>query len=204
MTFARRGGTLPLMATALLAAGCATTGARRTTPPAAPVADPAAWLQSRQAFELTGRVAGAVDGEGFNAQLQLRQRGADSQLELRSPLGFGSATVHTDGQHLDYRSSRGERLSGEAGLAALTARLGFEPPLASLRYWLLGVPDPSPQAGAVTSDGEAFEQRGWRVSINEKTTASTPAGVVGVPRRLTLERAPVRLRVVVESWKLDR
>jgi len=204
VSFARFRHALPAVAAALLAAGCTTGGLRKPSNPLEPIADPTHWLQSRDAFEVAGRVAGAVNGEGFNAQLELRQRGADSQLALRSPLGFGSATVHTDGQRLDYRSSRGETLSGEAGLAALTSRLGFEPPLASLRYWLLGVPDPSAEAGLATSGGDSFEQGGWRVSISEKATASTSAGAIAVPRRLTLERAPVRLRVVVEKWNLDR
>lgn len=200
---ARLRAALPIVTAALLAAGCVTTAARKPFP-TEPIADPTRWLQSRESFEVAGRVAGAVNGDGFNAQIELRQRGADSQLALRSPLGFGSASVHTDGQHLEFRSSRGEKLSGEAGLAALTGRLGFEPPLASLRYWLLGVPDPSAEAGVATAGDDSFQQGGWRISINEKSTASTPAGVVAVPRRLTIERAPVRLRVVVEKWKLDR
>ena len=192
---------VPLVVAAL-AAGCATT----PRPSAEPLADPVTFLQSRERFELEGRVAGAVGGEGFNAQLDLKQRGAESELVLRSPLGFGSATIRTDGQRLEYRSSRGDVLEGDEGLAAIAARLGFEPPVRSLRYWLMGVPDPggtAPVIGEGAPPG-SFEQQGWRVSVAEWKPTTVPAGVVPLPRRITLERPPVRLRVVVDEWKLDR
>lgn len=198
----RAPGAVVLALVAALAAGCATT----PRPAAEPLADPVAFRQSRERFELEGRVAGAVGGEGFNAQLDLKQRGPQSELVLRSPLGFGSATIRTDGERLEYRSSRGDVLEGDEGLAAIAARLGFEPPVRSLRYWLLGVPDPG-GAAPVIGEGAApgsFEQQGWRVSVAEWKPATVPAGMVQLPRRVTLERPPVRLRVVVDEWRLDR
>jgi len=89
-------------------------------------------------------------------------------------------------------------------MAAIAARLGFEPPVRSLRYWLLGVPDPAaPTQPPVTPAGQ-FEQNGWRVTVAESKPMVTAGGVVSLPRRVTLERPPVRLRVVVDTWKLDR
>jgi outer membrane lipoprotein LolB len=180
------------------------------TPPRAPAtvtldADAQrAFLQQLQAFELSGRIAGAVGKEGFSAQLDLAQRGQRARLGLRSPLGFGSATVEIDGREVQFRSSRGESLSGPAALQALQARLGFEPPLASLRYWLLGVPDPAAPAGAPQSleEGQSFEQDGWRITTRETLPTQAAPGRLELPRRVTLERAPVRLRVLIERWKL--
>ena len=194
-----------LLVALVAASGCTTT--RRPETAATPVADPRAFLQSRTRFDLAGRLAGAVGGEGFNAQLQMQQRDARSELVLRSPLGFGSATIRTDGESLEYRSSRGERLSGAEGMAAVAARLGFEPPVRSLRYWLLGVPDPASPSTAIASAppaGAAFEQDGWRVTVGQTRSTALPAGTIDLPRRVTLERPPVRLRVVVDTWKLDR
>src|SRR5205823_11616108 len=40
-------------------------------------------------------------------------------------------------------TARGQHLDSAAAHADLATRLGFDPPLASLRYWILGVPDPA-------------------------------------------------------------
>ncbi len=163
-------------------------------------------LQKLERFELKGRVAGAVGSEGFNAQLDWQQRDSQSRLSLRSPLGFGSATVETDGSTLRFESSRGEKASGDAAMQALQSRLGFEPPLASLRYWLRGVADPSgPAVEEVRTAGEAsrFTQFGWQVTVTERQPLATPDGVVLAPKRVTIERPPVRLRVIVEAWNLE-
>jgi outer membrane lipoprotein LolB len=192
-----------LLAAFLVLTACSTTP-RRSGAPASP-GDQLATLHALEGFDFDGRVAGAVGKEGFNAQLELEQRGARSRLSLRSPLGFGSATVETDGSEMTFRSSRGESATGEAARAALTARLGFEPPLGSLRYWLLGVPDPklpAIQQVPVADGPRGFEQQGWQVTVTESVPAAAPSGEVLVPRRLTLERAPVRLRIVVDKWKL--
>lgn len=162
-----------------------------------------AWLQQVESFDLAGRVAAAVGEEGFSAQLDLEQRGELARLELRSPLGFGSARVETDGRTLNFRSSRGEQFTGDEGLRALAARLGFEPPLASLRYWLMGVPDPAqPVTPLVEGGAGGFEQLGWRVRIDETRPVATPRASLLLPRRVTLERTGVRLRVLVERWNL--
>src|SRR6185312_15924710 len=121
-------------------AGC------RTAPVLPPAAPAPGWeaqraaLQARMHFELKGRVAVAAAGEGFNANLHWTQDGARSFVTLQGPLGVGGAQVTADG----------ERLDSQAAHAALAARLGFDPPLAALRYWVLGVPDPqSPAAEAL-------------------------------------------------------
>jgi outer membrane lipoprotein LolB len=205
MTSRLRCGLASLAIAVLALTGCTT-----LKPAAAPAgvltpAEQVSYLQKVASFQVNGRVAGAVGKEGFSAQLDLQQRGDKSSLSLRSPLGFGSATVESDGRSLEYRSSRGEQLTGDAGLNALTARLGFEPPLSSLRYWLLGVPDPTlPAVEQIAASGApwSFDQRGWKITVSEPVAAAAGEATVQVPRRVTIERAPARLRIIVDKWKL--
>lgn len=190
----------------LLAAGLS---ACVTLPPRAPAPlDPQARrerLQSLAGFSLSGRLAVAVGQEGFSANLDWTQRSAHTELDLRAPLGFGSAHVVRDGAKLNLESSRGERFSGAEAADALAARLGFDPPLDSLRYWALGVADPA--RPAVESAGEgglpaAIEQDGWRIEYTEYKAAVAQGADTPLPRRLTLTRGPVRLRLVVDRWTL--
>ena len=85
--------------------------------------------------------------------------------------------------------------------AKLADKLGFEPPLASLRYWVLGVPDPAAPA-SVQLDSEqrltGLMQDGWRVDYG----AYMPVGAEWLPRLMTLQREGVRVRMVVDGWQL--
>ncbi len=190
------------MAVLLLSAGC------RTLPPAVvvgPGAD-APWPEQRAALEkldrygLNGRVAVAAQGQGFSASLRYQQLPRSSNLALDGPLGIGGLRVELEGEGVSIATSRGEKLDGEAARDELERRLGFELPLAELRWWLLGIPAPG-DASVNQDDGSGeihdFTQNGWRVSINSRA-----AGLgFALPQRLTAEREGARLKLLVENWQ---
>jgi outer membrane lipoprotein LolB len=175
-----------------------------THPPATPTAE--SWQQRRvrlqqlEQFGFKGRLAAAIRNDGFNASLQWQQRGERSAIDLRAPLGFGSVHVERDAAHFTLQTSRGEKLDGDAALAGLAARLGFSPPLDSLRYWILGVPNPERPSIETPGVGAryltALEQDGWHIEYQEYRDA---AGVA-MPRRAQLTRADARLRLIVDEW----
>jgi len=158
-------------------------------------------LQAREHFELKGRVAVAAGTQGFNARLRWQQDGARAQLALEGPLGAGAVHIDAQGDHLDIVTASGARLASDAARAELSARLGFDPPLASLRYWILGVPDPA-QPGEETLDPgrqhlTRLEQDGWRIDYDSYVSV----GGEWLPARLTLERADVRVKLLVDDWQ---
>lgn len=186
---------------ALLAvlAGC------RTLPPAPPAGE--SWelrrpqLQSLEHFALRGRVAVAAGGEGFNAGLRWTQEGDRSQVTLEGPLGVGGAQLTASGDDLTVITARGERIESEAAHAELAARLGFDPPLSSLRYWVLGVPNPGQPASESLDPAQqrlaALTQAGWHVEYQSYTSANGEA----LPARMTLQRDAVRVRLLVDDWQ---
>ena len=187
-------------AAALLAlAGC------RTAPLPAPAAPP--WdarrpqLQARAHFELKGRVAVAAGGQGFNARLRWAQEGSRAQVALEGPLGAGAVHIDAAGNDLDIVTASGARLTSDAARAELNARLGFDPPLASLRYWILGVPDPASPADETLDPARQhltrLEQDGWRIDYGSYVAV----GSEWLPARLTLERADVRVKLLVDDWQ---
>lgn len=158
-------------------------------------------LQSLEHFQLRGRVAVASSGEGFNANLRWTQDGDHSQVTLEGPFGVGGAQLSADGDELTVITSQGERIESQAAHAALAARLGFDPPLSSLRYWVLGVPDPKQPANesldAAQQRLSALTQDGWHVEYQ----SYVPAGGETLPARLTLQRDAVRVRLLVDDWQ---
>ena len=177
----------------------------RTLPPAPPPG--VSWdvrrpqLQSLEHFQLRGRVAVAASGEGFNANLRWIQDGDHSQVTLEGPFGVGGAQLSADGDELTVVTSQGERIESQAAHAALATRLGFDPPLSSLRYWVLGVPDPKQPASESLDTAQqrlsALTQDGWHVEYQ----SYIPAGGETLPARLTLQRDAVRVRLLVDDWQ---
>lgn len=184
-------------------------------------------LQSRDHFALKGRVAVASGKEGFNASLHWRQEGTRSNVSLQGPLGAGGVQISAENDNLSVVTSRGERLDSDAARAELESRLGFDPPLSSLRYWVLGVPDPAmPSKVQVDPQQQRLQslvQDGWQIDYNSYMSTSVPraagpaagartdvSGAVNVaggqdasiwlPARMTVQRAGVRVRLVVDGW----
>ncbi|MCC6173074.1 MAG: outer membrane lipoprotein LolB [Gammaproteobacteria bacterium] len=186
----------------LLLAGCA------SLPTAPPTTSPLDWpqrralLQDASRFDLKGRIAVAAGEEGFTAGLRWQQRDADALIELDGPLGIGGLRLHARGEALELTTARGERLDGEAARAELERRLGFELPLAALRYWVRGVPDPAGPAAEQLADAAprltGLEQAGWRIEYAAYVEVPSAGGEL--PRRLSASRESTRLRLVIERW----
>lgn len=195
----RAGIALAGVALTLGLAGCQTV-------PVAP-APTVAWsvrrptLQNLDQYGLDGRVAVAVGNQGFNAGIRWAQSGALTRLTLTGPLGAGGVQVTASGAGLSVVTSSGKRLGNTAARAELQEKLGFQPPLASIRYWVLGVPDPRAPA-SVQLDAQQrlaeLAQDGWQIEY----TSYMPVGAEWLPRLLTLRRAGVRVRMVVDGWRL--
>jgi outer membrane lipoprotein LolB len=193
-------GLLWIVAVAVVA-GC------RTAPPIQqPVTASQPWdvtrpaLQARDHFSLKGRVAVAAGKDGFNASLRWMQAGTRSNVSLEGPLGAGGVQITSDGDALSIVNSHGDHLDSDAAHAELGARLGFDPPLSSLRYWIQGVPDPATPAREKVDPQQqrlqSLEQDGWQIDY----TGYMPSGGASLPAKLTLQRAGVRVRLVVDGW----
>jgi outer membrane lipoprotein LolB len=175
----------------------------KTLPPAPPESAPwdvrKAALQARDKFDLKGRIGVAVNKEGFNANLRWKQRGDQSELSLDGPLGVGGVRITSDGDSLKVLNSRGEQLDSEAAKHEIESKLGFEPPIASLRYWVLGVPDPATAAEETLDDTKrlaTLKQAGWQIDY----TAYASVRGQSLPSKATLTREGVRVRLFVDDW----
>ena len=114
----------------------------------------------------------------------------------------GGARLTASGSDLTLVTSNGEVVDSAAAHAALAERLGFDPPLAALRYWVLGVPDPSQPATESLDPAlqrlTALTQDGWRVDYQSYMSANGEP----LPARLTMRRDAVRVRLLVDDWQL--
>jgi outer membrane lipoprotein LolB len=144
-------------------------------------------------------MAFAVAGEGGSGSFVWDQVEAQTRLDLRGPFGAGALRILANDASLAVDDGGGRSLDAEAARIELQSRLGADLPWRSLRYWMLGVPDPG--APAVVSNSAAaprrvIEQADWTIGYDAFTTEMG----VGLPRRFMARRGDIRVKVVVDDW----
>lgn len=189
-----------LAITTLLLAGCATTRAPPRT--LLPVEAQEQLLHALPGFELEGR-AGLKAG---NASLDWQQSGEQVAVRLAGMLGAGSLRVSWSPTQLTITDSRGEVYEDADAEAVMLQEIGFVPPFDALRYWMLGLEAPGEAATLRTPSTSgrigSLIQRQWNISYDQWMSVAADAGGVQLPRRVTITRDDLRLRVFVDRWKL--
>ncbi|MFO7325198.1 MAG: outer membrane lipoprotein LolB [Pseudomonadota bacterium] len=139
------------------------------------------------------------------ASLDWQQREDDARVRLSGPFGAGAITVDFSPARLTI-SLRGEAYDNAAAETVLLREIGFVPPFDALRYWVLGLAAPGEPPSARTGSEEgrlgSLTQRGWHIRYEQWQAVAARGGGVQLPRRVTITRDDLRLRVVVDRWKL--
>ena len=187
-----------LLGTALLA-GCA------TTRPSVDLPDIEAWdsrtavLGEVREWEFRGRVAVKAGDEGFNGEFDWLQDGDAFRATVGGPLGVGTVRIEGNGRSMVLTDKDGARTELEDAERELQWRYGWTIPVESLRYWALGIPDPSaPGLTEFNEEGRLarLEQGGWTVEISRYREAAGQQ----MPRILTATNADTRVRMVIDRW----
>ncbi|MEM1188786.1 MAG: lipoprotein insertase outer membrane protein LolB [Pseudomonadota bacterium] len=204
-----------LVAAALALSACTTTVPRDAPIQAETASDSSPGLSEQERWALhrnavaaedswiaRGKVAYRLPGDGGSANLFWRQNGGQSELRLSGPLGAGSTEIRNDGALISVRRDGIERRYPADAAPWLPDGQLLPIPVASLRYWLRGVPDPGAAEAAVDlGDGLAasLTQSAWTVRIEAYDRAQAPP----LPSRLRIEApdAALVLRVLIRDWE---
>lgn len=158
-------------------------------------------LQAIEQFELSGRLAASNGTDAFSAGVRWHQQGNDAVIDLSGPLGLGAAHIVQSGGSLSVTNAQGVAYRGPAAGEQMASTLGFDPPLASLRYWVLGASDPSaPEAQVLDAEQRLthLQQQGWQVDYEQYSQVQD----LWLPRRLSITQGRYRLKLVINSWQL--
>jgi outer membrane lipoprotein LolB len=197
--FPQRRSTLRLAAVALGAvlAGCA-------APRSALLPELGDWNARQQVlvgldeWEFSGRIAVKTATDGFNGKLRWAQDRDAFAATASGPLGAGAVRIE-GGRSVALTDKDGTRTELDDAELEFRLRYGWTIPVQSLRYWALGVPDPSVSADTqIDENGRltSLRQRDWSVTFSRYAEG----GGQMMPRVFTAENADTRVRLVIDDW----
>ncbi len=192
--------TLAWLSISLIAlSGCATTRQGTSLP------DLSNWelrqevLGGLREWQFKGRIAVKAGDEGFDGKFNWSQKDDAFTATVGGPLGIGMVRIEGDDHSIVLTEKDGaETVLVDAELE-LYYRYGWTIPIASLRYWALGIPDPrTPAETQIDERGRLVQlrQNDWVVEISRYREEAGQE----MPRNLTATNANTRVRMVIDKW----
>jgi outer membrane lipoprotein LolB len=157
-------------------------------------------LAQRDNWGLLGRVSVTVEEQGWHANLEWLQQGSTYELGLSGPLNQGRLSIAGGPRGVTAHGSDGSVVAATDAESLLTEQLGWSLPVAGMRYWVLGIPDPSQPVVSMTLDElgrlATLEQSGWVIRY--------PSYIEGdgldLPHKIRFDSTRVKVRMVIDEW----
>lgn len=188
---------LLLGASLILLAGCASVG-----PPAAGRATRNAELVALSHWRLDGRIAVQSSTDAFQAGLVWEHEGRQDRVQVSGPLSQGAYSIVLQDKLILIRDNSGNVRTSRNPAALLRQELGVAVPLASLRYWVLGVADPGGAAPIPVYDDQGrlqqLRQADWVLSYLGFVSAAD----YELPQKLLAESRDIKLKLIVDDWSI--
>ena len=192
-----------LTAVMLSVGGCAL---RPTVPgTSVPWAERRARLVALSTWQASGRIAVKSDAGGGQGSVRWQQAETRSVVRVSGPFGAGAYEIAWDRDAVEIIGRAGDAQLAYAGPNAaekfLHAQLGWSFPAMSLRYWILGVPDPGHKSRERFDDNgwlAGIEQDGWSIAYDDFEIRNE----IWLPRKVVLNNDQARVRLIVDEWEL--
>lgn len=150
-------------------------------------------------WQFSGRIAVSAGEEGFNGKIRWHQQGDTFKATVGGPLGIGTVRIEGDGVSVVHTDKDGVRTELQDAERELMYRYGWTIPIKSLRYWALGLPDPTIPAQTELNPEQQLaklQQRDWTVSISRYRIS----GGQSMPNLLSATGSETRVRIVFDKW----
>ncbi|VAX05909.1 hypothetical protein MNBD_GAMMA26-621 [hydrothermal vent metagenome] len=150
---------------------------------------------------LEGRIGIQLPSQSWQAAIHWHQYGEDFEISLRSPFGRVLRRIQKQDEDVVLVDGDGQTYYRSAGELdhLVSEQLGVPVPVSSLRYWILGQPQPGRSWQLLDSAqgvAQGFSQEGWKIRFHGWSLFNERM----LPARLTLRRDAIKVRLVLHEW----
>lgn len=157
---------------------------------------------SLQAWSLDGRIGAQATDKAWQANLYWEHAPTQDRLRISGPLSQGLVSIVVQKDLIYVNEGKGSETLSRDPEALLKQRLGFAVPLTSLRFWILGIPDPDHSFESTGNGDDAaggFRQAGW--VIHPENVANVDGWML--PQKIRAEGPGVKLKILADNWTLS-
>jgi len=156
-------------------------------------------LASLEQWQLVGRIALIDESQAWHARIDWQQQQQRYTLRLTGPLSQGSLELRGTPQQVVLRDADGERVATDPA-QLLAAEVGWQVPVAALRYWVLGLPDPTQPAQRQLNDSghlTQLQQARWQIRFSDYQ----PYAQYTLPTQLHASSADGSVKLIISQWQ---
>ncbi len=150
--------------------------------------------QERWSFE--GRLALTGKNDSWTANINWEHTPNAEKIKLSGPLGQGAMVISLVGDVVTLDRGGGDIRSSTQPEEFINQQLGMFVPVDSLRYWVVGLPEPS---SPYKDTDLGFNQTGWINEYKQMQQVDNHS----MPYKMAVMNNLVKLKLIIDHWVIN-
>ncbi len=152
-------------------------------------------LYAKTEWSFKGRIAIVSKDEAVSANIAWERLQDKENIVLSGLFGMGKSRIILEKGRVEIESAGKRSVYYGNASDIVHSELGVRIPVTALKFWVLGVVDPS--ASFVVND-KGFEQHGWLVTYLQMQVDNGNE----LPRKIRVEQGSAKLKLIVNQWEI--
>lgn len=165
-------------------------------PPAVPYSKTATLpLYKLQQWSFEGRLSITGRNDSWTANTDWQHSVDKERVKLSGPLGQGATVIELTKGKVTIDRGDGKIQTSDQPEAFINQQLGMFVPIESLRYWVIGLPEPTQK---FTETPAGFQQAGWMIEYKQMQDVAKTT----MPYKINVSNEHVKLKLIIDQWLL--
>jgi outer membrane lipoprotein LolB len=149
----------------------------------------------RWSFE--GRLALTGQNDSWSANISWKHSPEAEKIKLSGPMGQGAVVISLTGNVVTIDRGGDDVQSSMQPEEFINQQLGMFVPVRSLRYWVVGLPEPS---RSYKDTNAGFNQAGWLSEYKQMQPVNNDGAM---PHKMMVMNNQVKLKLIIDHWDLN-
>ena len=147
-------------------------------------------------WSFEGRLGLSGKNDSWQASIDWEHKPGIEEIKLSGPLGQGATIIKLAGNLVSIDRGEDKVQTSTEPEAFINKQVGMFVPIRSLRYWVIGLPEPT---SVFIETIAGFTQAGWLVEYKQMQQVHGRP----MPRKVTVSNEQVKLKLIIDRWVLN-
>ncbi len=153
-------------------------------------------LYDLERWSFEGRLALTGQNDSWSANISWEHSPDVEKIKLSGPLGQGAVIISLKGDVVTIDRGGSDVQSSAQPEEFINQQLGMFVPVRSLRYWVVGLPEPSL---SYKDTDIGFNQAGWLSEYKQMQLVDDGA----MPLKMMVMNKQIKLKLIIDHWVLN-